>query len=140
MPGANCALPQCGTTRREKYESIGIFQVSKRTSERYVSWKQAVYDAITKYREADAAFKEQMENGNVWTCEKHYKPADIEFTSKYSTYSHFIFTSSNHSFRSSPLTLALRCEKQRFYHGFDWSEFLSFVEYDSVMLVFVMFC
>ena len=82
MPGANCALPQCGTTRREKYESVGIFQVSQRTSERYVAWKKAVYDVVSKYREEDRAFKKQIEAGNVWICEKHYKPEDIEFTSK----------------------------------------------------------
>ena len=82
MPGAHYALPQCGTTRRGKFKSVGIFQVSQQASERYVAWKQEVYAVITKYREEDASFKQQMKIGHVWTCEKHYKPEDIEFTSE----------------------------------------------------------
>eukprot|EP00795_Rhopilema_esculentum_P015307 gene15307-6524_t len=80
MPGANCAFPQCGASRTAKYSGLGIFQVSTRSSERYVLWRKAVFDVLTKYREEDSNFKQLMASGNVWTCERHYKLEDIEFT------------------------------------------------------------
>ena len=36
---------------------------------------------IKKYRVLDAAFYQRLEKGNVYVCERHYAPEDIEQSS-----------------------------------------------------------
>ena len=83
MPGANCAFPDCGVTRREKFTSLAIFQVPKRTGEFYTKWRTDILDVLLKYRGVDATFKERLKNGKVYICERHYLPEHIIFTSKF---------------------------------------------------------
>lgn len=80
MPGANCAFPQCGTSRRQKYEGVAIFRVTQRKSEFYSRWRENVINIIKKYRDVDEAFAKQIDSWHISTCEAHYAREDIEFT------------------------------------------------------------
>ena len=81
MPGANCCLPQCGTSRRTK--GCGIFKLPQRKDEFYQKWNEKMLQIIKKYRVEDENFKIQVKNGSVYICERHFLPEDIELTSKY---------------------------------------------------------
>ena len=39
MPGSNCAFPECGATRREKYDGIGIFQLQFKILKTFITIK-----------------------------------------------------------------------------------------------------
>jgi len=82
MVGCNCAIPGCGTSRRQSYSGIGIFRIPQRKSNDYVQWKDVTLSIVKKYRVLDDDFKRQIENGNVFICERHYQQADVELTSK----------------------------------------------------------
>ena len=91
MPGAKCAFPDCGVTRREQFSSLAIFQVPKRTGEFYTKWRKDTLDVLQKYRGVDATFRERLKNGEVFICERYYLPEDIVFTSKFEEYMLFSF-------------------------------------------------
>lgn len=82
MPGANCSIPGCTVSRTEKHKGIGIFKVTTRTDEFYSTWRKNILDVIRRYRVEDKGFKKQIDSGNVFVCERHFPPEDIEFTSK----------------------------------------------------------
>ena len=83
MPGADCAFPNCGVTRREKFASLAIFQVPNRTGEFYRKWRKDILDVLLKYREVEATLRERLSSGKVYICERHFHPEDIVFTSKF---------------------------------------------------------
>ena len=41
-------------------------------------WREDGLGEITKTREVDRDFKREVENDNVFTCEKHVHPEDTE--------------------------------------------------------------
>ena len=47
-------------------------------NEAYKIWHENWLSELTKYRVVDAEFKALIENGSVYTCEKHFKPKEIE--------------------------------------------------------------
>ena len=81
MPGANCAFPSCGVSRR--HSGVGIFQIPKRNDTFHMEWRENLLAVLKKYRVVDKVFKERMSSGNVYICEKHFVAKDIEFTSEY---------------------------------------------------------
>ena len=91
MPGAKCAFPHCGVTRREPFSSLAIFQVPKRTGEFYTKWRKDILDVLLKYRGVDATFRERLKNGKVFICERYFLPEDIVFKSKFEEYMLFSF-------------------------------------------------
>ena len=91
MPGAKCAFPDCGMTRREQFSSLAIFQVPKRTREFYTKWRKNILDVLLKYRGVDATFRQRLKIGKVFICERHFLPEDIVFTSKFEEYMLFLF-------------------------------------------------
>ena len=76
MPGVNCAVFGCGTCRRTK--GIGIFKLPKPKNDGYKKCREDWLSEITKTRTVDSMFKQQMLKDSVYTCEKHFKPEDIE--------------------------------------------------------------
>ena len=62
MPGAKCAFPDCGVTRREQFSSL-----PKRTGEFYTKWRNDILDVLLKYRGVDATFRERLKNGKVFS-------------------------------------------------------------------------
>ena len=85
MPGANCAIPECGSTRREAYVNRAIFQVPNRIGEFYEKWRKDILAVLLRFREADEALKKRIKTGNIYVCERHFTSDDIEFTSKFTT-------------------------------------------------------
>ena len=76
IPGANCSVLGCGSCRRSK--GIGIFKPPVAKDEAHRKWRKDWLGEVTKASEIDQAFREQIKNGKVLVCEKHFKPEDIE--------------------------------------------------------------
>ncbi|RMX56832.1 hypothetical protein pdam_00025512, partial [Pocillopora damicornis] len=76
MPGDNCAVFGCGTSRRTK--GIGIWKLPAPKDEAHKKWRQEWLNEITKTRESDAPFKVLVAKDRIFTCEKHFEPEDVE--------------------------------------------------------------
>lgn len=76
MPGVNCSVLGCGSCRRSK--GIGIFKLPVAKDEAHRKWRNDWLGEVTKTREIDQDFREQIKNDKVHVCEKHFKPEDIE--------------------------------------------------------------
>ena len=83
MPGANCSFPGCSVSRRGKYHGISIFQIPQRKDDFHVNWRKNLLDVISRFRCIDKAFKNQIDTGKVYICERHFESEDIELTSKF---------------------------------------------------------
>ena len=91
MPGANCSIFGCGTNRR--HTGVGIFRIpsgndqerSKR-QERSKAIRDEWIKVITKDRVVDANFRKQIESGNVYVCERHFKKEEIECRKYYAIF------------------------------------------------------
>ena len=55
MPGVNCAVVGCGTSRRTK--GIGIFKLPAAKNDKYKRWREERLSEITKTRVIDKAFR-----------------------------------------------------------------------------------
>ena len=76
MPGENCAVWGCGSCRRTK--GLGIFKLPAAKDSEHKTWRESWLGEITKTREKDAEFQKLIDNDSVFTCEKHFKPHEIE--------------------------------------------------------------
>jgi len=76
MPGDNCAVFGCGTSRRTK--GVGIWKLPALKDEAHKRWRAEWLNEITKTRTVDAAFRKKIQSDCVYTCEKHFDPKDIE--------------------------------------------------------------
>ena len=76
MPAVNCSVVDCGSCRRTK--GLSIFKLPASRNKAYKIWRENWLSELTKYRVVDAEFKALIENGSVYTCEKHFKPEEIE--------------------------------------------------------------
>ena len=76
MPGENCAVFGCGSCRRTK--GLGIFKLPSPKDQEHKTWRGAWLSEITKAREKNSEFQRLIDNDSVFTCEKHFKPDDIE--------------------------------------------------------------
>ena len=74
MPGANCAISGCGTTRRSKFTGISLFGLPPNNTEdsEKIRWWSELLRLITKYRVVDESLKKQISNNNLKICEKHF--------------------------------------------------------------------
>ena len=81
----NCTFNECFKNRANKsgkYQSLALFKLTGRKGEFYEKWKKEVLNIVTKYKHVDANFKKQIQSGNIYICEKHYKKEDVEITRK----------------------------------------------------------
>ena len=81
MPGDNCCIPLCGSSRRTK--GLGIFKLPSKEKKYRQEWRKNWLNAILKIREMDADMKSQLEADRLFTCEKHFHPQEID-TCKFS--------------------------------------------------------
>ena len=79
MPGKNCGFPHCSVSGAKKFQGTSLFKLPSRSIDQ--KWKSDIVDVLLKYRELDRPLKTRISNGNIWICERHYQPSDIEFTS-----------------------------------------------------------
>jgi hypothetical protein len=68
MPGANCSIYGCGTSR--KHVGVGIFRIPAETDELSKKTRKAWISIITKDRVVDDNLRRQIESGNLYVCEQ----------------------------------------------------------------------
>ena len=76
MPGANCAIFGCATSRR--HTGVGIFLIPRREDKLSQKTRDAWIEIITKDREIDDKLKRQIENRLLYICEKHFEAESID--------------------------------------------------------------
>ena len=74
MPGENCCVVNCNTSR--KTLGIGIFKLPSK--EKRKEWRNAWLHEIIKTRVIDKSFRELIEKDRVYTCERHFKTEVIK--------------------------------------------------------------
>lgn len=70
MPGSNCSIFGCSTSR--KHKGIAIFKLPSGDDEYNKVWREKLVNIITKDRKIDASLKKQIQNKNLHICELHY--------------------------------------------------------------------
>lgn len=81
MPGDNCSVFGCGSSRRTK--NIGIFKLPLAKDEAHRKWRHVWLEEIKKTREMNQDFRQLIERDRIHTCEKHFAPEDIEICKYY---------------------------------------------------------
>ena len=76
MPGANCSIFGCGTSR--KHTGVGIFRIPTGEDDLSKKTPDAWLCVVTKDREVDQNLRRQMENRTLYVCEKHFETQSIE--------------------------------------------------------------
>ena len=74
MPGRNCCIVSCGSSRSTK--NIGIFQLPSK--KRFPDWRDKFLAEIKKTRVVDKHFQELIDKDHVYTCEKHFRDEELE--------------------------------------------------------------
>ena len=77
MPGANCSIFGCSTSRSKT--GIGIFKVPLPTTDFNKKWRQELIAIITKDRVVDASLKRQIETNTLHICERHFREEQLYF-------------------------------------------------------------
>ena len=72
MPGANCSIYGCHTSRNKKYKGIAIFKVPSAKDEFNTSWRRRLIHVVTKDRVIDESLRKQINECNLYICEQHY--------------------------------------------------------------------
>ena len=76
----HCSFPKCGVQRIEKYRGIAIFTVTRRKDAFHSNWRKNLVDVLSLYRVMDNSYKRSILNGEIYMCEKHFSPDNIELT------------------------------------------------------------
>ena len=76
MPGANCSIYGCNTSRKQ--HGVGIFKLPKAINDKYKEWREGWLKVITKTRVLDDDLKRQIENDKLHICEKHFRNEDVD--------------------------------------------------------------
>ena len=76
--GDNCWVPECGSSRR--IEGLYLFKMPCTPRTEGVEWRNSLIAVIKKHRVVDTKLKERIATGKIFTCEKHFKPDEVEFT------------------------------------------------------------
>ena len=82
MGGSNCFLPGCPVSRTVNYRDVSLFRIPMRSGEFYQRWRDNMIAVLKKYREFDKTIKERLQKGEIYVCERHFAPEDIELTSE----------------------------------------------------------
>ena len=75
MPGANCAMFGCSTSR--KHKDVSLFQIPRAVDEETKKWRADMLNIITRDRVVDEHFKQKIEKNKVWICQKHFTEDDM---------------------------------------------------------------
>ena len=71
MPGRNCCIPGCHVYHKKG--GVSIFNVPKQEDEYNSNWRDKLISIVTKYREIDSGFRDQIRRKDFAICEIHYK-------------------------------------------------------------------
>ena len=75
MPGSNCSIFGCSTSR--KTTGVSIFKVPGGNDEFNTKWRKNLVHIITRERVIDKDLKRQIENRSLHICERHFSEEDI---------------------------------------------------------------
>ena len=75
MPGENCAIVGCSTSR--KHKGISIFKVPLPNNEFNKKWNRDLINIITKDRQVGEPLKKRIVSCNLYICERHFSPEQI---------------------------------------------------------------
>lgn len=100
MPGVNCSVLGCGSCRRTK--GLGIFKLPVAKDDVHRKWGNEWLGELTKAREID----QECKNDKVHTCEKHFKPEDIEICKYRCIFSQTIALDAVYVHNKKPRTIA----------------------------------
>lgn len=70
MPGANCSVFGCSTSRKDS--GISLFKLPAPKDEAHKKWRGDLLCVITRDRVLDSSLKKQIEKDTVHICEKHF--------------------------------------------------------------------
>ena len=70
MPGRNCEVVNCGTSRQQK--EIRLFKLPTPKDEFRKKWWRDILNIITRDRETDANLNRQIGKDTVYICENHF--------------------------------------------------------------------
>jgi hypothetical protein len=70
MPGANCSIVGCSTSRRNK--ELSIFKIPSETTDFNRNWRKELINIITKDRVIDDSLRRQIDSSRLYICEKHF--------------------------------------------------------------------
>ena len=70
MPGSNCAIVNCGTSRYEK--EIRLLKLPAPKDKFHKKWWRDMLNIIRIDCEADANLNRQIEKDTIHICEKHF--------------------------------------------------------------------
>ncbi len=77
MPGANCSIYNCNTSRSHKFKGTAIFKIPAGKDEFNVVWRQKLINVVTKDRVIDQSLKKQIEENRIYICEKQFQETQI---------------------------------------------------------------
>ena len=66
MPGANCSIKGCSTSRRTKGKSI--FKIPKASNVTQEKWRNELVNVITRDREIDQDLRRQIKEDRLHIC------------------------------------------------------------------------
>ena len=91
MPGANCSIQSCFSSRYGK--DLAIFGLPKGTDDYSMKWRTDLVHIITKDRVIDKQLRKQMENKTLHVCELHFEEHKIrrrKYIKNYHNTDHYI--------------------------------------------------
>ena len=74
MPGENCCIVGCGTSRREK--NVGIWKLPTPSTPARAKWREELLRIITRDRVVDDDFKRLRDKDRLHICQKHFADKD----------------------------------------------------------------
>ena len=75
MPGANCSIFDCSTSRTSR--GISIFGLPRGNDEYNMVWREKLINVITKDRVIDKKLRVQTEKRTLHICEKHFSQSQL---------------------------------------------------------------
>ena len=82
MPGANCSIYGCGTSR--KHVGVSIFRIPTKEDNLSKETREAWVRVVTKDREIDTCLRDQIAQRTIHICERHFEKHLIETCKFYS--------------------------------------------------------
>ena len=82
MPGANCSVIQCGSSRKTK--GISVFKLSSPKTEALKTWRKELLSIITRDRVVGKDFQKKIDNDTVHICSRHFTEDQV-YVCKYAS-------------------------------------------------------
>lgn len=77
MPGENCSIYNCSTSRKNK--GISIWKLPTPNNDFNKKWREDLISVILRDRDKDSNLKRQIDNDRLHICEKHFTTDQMYF-------------------------------------------------------------